>query len=177
MITAEQLRSVPLLAEVPGSELATIARRMADINLRPNDWLIHEGELPAFFIVLSGAVDVVKLVGGADRVINHYGAGEYGGEVPLLLRSPAIAGLRATEASRVARLESTDFHELIVACPKLNAQVMRTMAARIERVQQVHASTAPQPAVTLIGHHFDVACHELRDFLSRNHVPFRWIEL
>jgi thioredoxin reductase (NADPH) len=113
-------------------------------------------------------------VGGIDRVINHYAAGEYAGEVPLPLRAPAIASLRATEASRVARLESADFHELIVSCPKLNAEIMKTMAARISRVQQVNASTAPAPAVTLIGHRYDIACHELRDFLTRNHVPFRW---
>jgi thioredoxin reductase (NADPH) len=177
MITAELLRSVPLLAEVPETELGVIARRTADVRLRPNDWLIREGELPAFFIVLSGGVDVLKSVGGTDRVINHYAAGEYGGEVPLLLRAPAIASLRATEASRVARLESADFHELIVSCPKLNAEIMRTMAARISHVQQVNASTAPPPAVTLIGHRYDIACHELRDFLTRNHVPFRWHDL
>ena len=177
MITAELLRSVPLLAEVPETELEVIARRTADVRLRPNDWLIREGELPAFFIVISGAIDVLKSMGGTDRVINHYAAGEYGGEVPLVLRAPAIASLRATEASRVARLESADFHELIVSCPKLNSEIMRTMAARISHVQQVNASTAPAPAVTVIGHQYDIACHELRDFLTRNHVPFRWHDL
>ena len=177
MITAELLRSVPLLSGVPEAELAVIARRMADVRLRPNDWLIREGELPAFFIVLSGAIDVLKSVDGVDRVINRYAAGEYGGEVPLLLRAPAIASLRATEASRVARLEGADFHQLVVTCPKLNAEIMHTMAARISHVQQVHASTVAAPAVTLIGHRYDIACHELRDFLTRNHVPFRWHDL
>ena len=177
MITAEDLRAVPLFAKVPARELETIARRAADVRLRPNDWLIREGELPAFFIVLSGAIDVLKSLGGTDRVINRYATGEYGGELPLLLRSPAIASLRATDASRVARLESADFHELVVSCPNLNAELMRTMATRISHVQELNASTVPPPAVMLIGHRYDIACHELRDFLARNHVPFRWHDL
>ncbi|HSS70203.1 MAG TPA: FAD-dependent oxidoreductase [Casimicrobiaceae bacterium] len=177
MITAELLRGVPLFAEVPEAELKVIASRAADIRLRPSDWLIREGELPSFFIVLSGGVDVLKALGGDDRVIAHYDAGEYGGEVPLLLRAPAIASLRATETSRVARLEAADFHELVVSCPRLNGELMRTMAVRISHVQQVNASTAPAPTVTLIGHRYDIACHQLRDFLTRNHIAYRWHDL
>jgi len=174
MITAELLRSVPLLAKVPDAELGVIASRAADIRLRPNDWLLQEGELPSFFIVLSGAIEVLKSLGGADRVVNHYGPGEYGGEVPLLLGSTAFASLRATEPSRVARLDSADFRELIVACPHLNAEVMRTMATRISHVQELNASIPPVATVKLIGHRYDIACHELRDFLTRNHIAFRW---
>jgi thioredoxin reductase (NADPH) len=178
MITAELLRGVPLFAEVPEAELKVIASRAADLRLRPNDWLVREGELPSFFIVLSGGVDVLKSLGGAsDRVINHYGAGEYAGEVPLLLRAPAIASLRATEESRVARLDGSHFHELVFSCPRLNAELMRTMAERITRVQEINASAAPEAAVTLIGHRYDIACHQLRDFLTRNHIPYRWHDL
>jgi thioredoxin reductase (NADPH) len=54
---------------------------------------------------------------------------------------------------------------------------MRTMAARISHVQQVNASATPPPAVTLIGHRYDIACHQLRDFLTRNHIPYRWHDL
>ena len=177
MITAELLRSVPLLAEMPEAELGVIARRTADVRLHPGDWLIHEGEQAAFFMVLSGGVDVVKTIGGTERVINHFSPGEYGGEVPLLLRSPAIASLRATEETRVARLEAPDFHELVVSCPDLNSEIMRTMAERISRIQEIHASTVQAPSVIVIGHRYDIAAHDLRDFLARNHIPFRWHDL
>jgi thioredoxin reductase (NADPH) len=97
--------------------------------------------------------------------------------VPLLLRSPAIAGLRAAEATRVARLEASDFHELIVSCPDLNAEIMRTMAKRIGQIQEVHASTVEPPSVTVIGHRYDIACQQLREFLARNHIAFRWHDI
>src|SRR5689334_1103290 len=116
MITAQQLQVIPLLANVPESELAVIASRAADVFLRPGDWLIQEGEVPAFFIVLSGRITVSKFVGGVERVINTYRPGDYMGEVPLLLGSAALASLRAEEPTRVARLDPNDFHQLIASC-------------------------------------------------------------
>jgi thioredoxin reductase (NADPH) len=175
MITAELLRAVPLFSEVPEPELETIARRCADMRLRADDWLIREGEVPSFFILISGALEVTKTLGGVETVINHYGPGSYAGEVPLLLGSAAIANLRATEPSRVCRLEGSDFRELISACPRLNAELLRTMAARINLVQQI--VVPPIATVTLIGHRYDLACHALRDFLARNHIAFRWHDL
>jgi hypothetical protein len=173
MITAALLRNVPLLAEVPDVELAVIAGRAADIHLRANDWLIQEGEVPSFFIVISGSLDVYKTIAGGERLINHYGTGEYSGEVPILLGAPAIASLRAAEPSRVCRLDQSDFRELIARCPLLNAQLLQMMATRVNGLQQL-AITAPVATVTIIGHRFDLACHALRDFLTRNHVAFRW---
>ena len=176
MITAEHLKTVPLLANVPERELTVIASRAADVYLRTNDWLIQEGEVPAFFILLSGKLTVSKYVGGIERVINTYRPGDHAGEVPLLLGSPAIASLRAAEATRVCRLEPEDFRDLIAACAQLNAELMRTMATRIGHLQQVTAET-PIATVRLIGHRFDLACHALRDFLARNRVSFRWHDI
>jgi thioredoxin reductase (NADPH) len=175
MITGDMLRAVPLLAGVSDNELNTIARRAADIALQTNEWLIQEGELPAFFILLSGRLTVYKSVAGVERAITEYRPGDYGGELPLLLGSPAIASIRAAEPSRVCRLDAADFRELIVACPELNERLLRTMATRIEGLQQL-ATEAPLATVTIIGHRYDLACHALRDFLARNHVAFRWYD-
>ena len=175
MITPDLLKDVPLFAEVPQAELATIAARAADIRLHDGEWLIHEGEAPAFFILLSGRLAVSKSFGGIERVLTEYEPGSFFGELPLLLGSPAIASLRATKASRVARLDDHDFRELIVACPKLNAELLRMMATRVGYLQQAVLET-PVATVTIIGHRFDLACHDLRDFLARNRVLFRWYD-
>ena len=176
MITAELLRTIPLFEAVPLAERESIAARAADIHLRPNEWLIQEGELPGFFFVLAGRLAVSKHVGGVERVLGHYTPGDYAGELPLLLGSAAIASLRAEDTCRVGRLEPADFRELVAACPVLNARLMATMATRVERLQQLQSS-APVASVTLIGHRYDVACHALRDFLARNHVTYRWQDL
>jgi len=176
MITPDLLLQVPLFAGVAPQELETVAARMADIWLRPQDWLIQEGEAPSFFILLSGSIRVTKQIAGVERELTHYVPGEFAGEVPLLLGSPALASLRAVEPSRVARLSEADFRELFASCRTLNAEILRTMTTRLGHLQTL-AVSAPPTAVTLIGHQFDLACHALRDFLSRNHVTYRFRDL
>jgi thioredoxin reductase (NADPH) len=95
--------------------------------------------------------------------------------VPLLLGSPAVASLRAVEASRVCGFDPADFRALIAGCPKLNGELLKTMATRIGHLQEL-ASEAPAATVTIIGHRFDLACHQVRDFVARNHIAFSWID-
>ncbi len=175
MITADLLRSIPLFASLPASELETLAARGADIRLRPGDWLIHEGELPSFFALLEGRIEVRKAFHGTDRLLTVYDPGNYFGELPLLLGSPAVASLRALETSRVCGFDAADFRELIAGCPKLNGELLKTMATRIGHLQEL-ASEAPAATVTIIGHRFDLACHQVRDFVARNHVAFSWLD-
>ncbi len=37
--------------------------------------------------------------------------------------------------------------------------------------------TEPERAIRVIGHRFSVDSHDVRDFLSRNQVPYRWLDL
>jgi thioredoxin reductase (NADPH) len=175
MITADLLRGVPLLAPLPDAELETLAAHGADIRLRAGDWLIHEGEVPSFFALLEGRVEVVKEFNGVARVLTTYAPGEYFGEVPLLLGAPAVAGLRALEATRVCGFEASDFRRLIASCSHLNGEIMKTMATRVGRLQAI-ASEEPAATATIIGHRFDLACHHVRDFLARNRIAFKWID-
>jgi thioredoxin reductase (NADPH) len=175
MITADLLRGVPLLAPLPDAELETLAAHGADIRLRAGDWLIHEGEVPSFFVLLEGRVEVVKEFNGVARVLTTYAPGEYFGEVPLLLGAPAVAGLRALEATRVCGFEASDFRRLIASCSHLNGEIMKTMATRVGRLQAI-ASEEPAATATIIGHRFDLACHHVRDFLARNRIAFKWID-
>src|SRR5215471_2697553 len=175
MITSDLLRRSPLFANYPDRELTTLANRSADMRLRANEWLIHEGEWPSFYVLIDGELEVRKDVGGIDRPLTRYGAGEYFGEVPLMLASPAVASVRAITPSRIARIDPDDFRELISECPTFNAEITRTMTRRLGRLQEV-AGTTPRETVKIIGHRFDLAGHELRDFLARNRIPYRWLD-
>jgi thioredoxin reductase (NADPH) len=174
MITADLLRQVPLFAPLPLAELETLAALGADIRLRAGDWLIHEGEMASFFVLLQGRAEVVKELDGVARVLTSYPAGSYFGEVPLLLGAPAVAGVRALEPSRVCAFEANDFRRLISGCQNLNREIMKTMATRVGRIQELNS--APTAVATIIGHRFDLACHHLRDFLARNRIAFKWID-
>src|SRR4030095_7290770 len=176
MIPAELLARVPLFAKIPEDERGSLAARAADVRLRTDEWLIQEGQTPGFYPLLKGSLPVHKLIAGRDQRLATYEVGEYFGEVPLLLASPAFASIRALEPSRVMRLDPTDFHDLITHCRVLKGEIMRTMPRRIGIVQQAVVDT-PVSEATLIGREHDVASVELRDFLSRNRVSFGWRDL
>jgi len=176
MITAELLKRIPLFAGVPEDERASLAARSADVRVNAGEWLIMEGQTPSFFALLEGKLAVEKNIDGRDQQLTVYGPGDYFGEVPLLLASPAVASVRALEASRVARLDPVDFRDLITHCRVLNGEIMKTMARRVGALQQLVADT-PLANTTLIGRQSDLGCLELREFLSRNHVNFAWRDL
>jgi thioredoxin reductase (NADPH) len=176
MITAELLKRIPLFAGVPEDERASLASRAADVRLNADEWLIMEGQTPSFFALLEGRLAVHKTIAGRDQQLTVYEPGEYFGEVPLLLASPAVASVRAVEPSRVARLDPTDFHDLITHCRVLNGEIMKTMARRVGALQQFVVDT-PLTASTLIGRQHDLACLDVREFLSRNRVNFAWRDL
>jgi len=175
MITAELLRPLPFFDGVPMHELHAIADRAADVGLRPGDWLISEGEEAAFFGLLDGRLEVLKDLGGEPQRVKIYERGETFGEIPLLLDSPSVASLRALERSRVFRLDATEFRALILDCRELNARVTTMMSSRIGELQQV-ALAATKPEVTIVGHRWDLDCHDVRDFLLRNHITFVWLD-
>jgi thioredoxin reductase (NADPH) len=176
MITADLLTRIPLFAKIPEDERASLAARAADVRVHQDEWLILEGQTAAFYGILEGRLAVHKNIAGSDQLLTTYETGEYFGEVPLLLASPAVASIRAVEPSRVMRLDPSDFHDLISHCRVLNAEIMKTMALRVERIQQRVADT-PLTAATLIGRQSDLACMELREFLVRNRVNFAWRDL
>jgi len=175
MITVDHLSRMNLFEDVPPDELQTIANRAADIHLAEGDWVVSEGEVPSFFGCVSGRLDVRKGTGADDHKVNEYGPGDTFGELPLLLDSPAVVSVRALEQSRVFRLDPSDFRQLVLSCPVLHGKIIETMSDRLGALQRDALKTA-RVTVTIVGPRWDLACHDVRDFLSRNHVAFVWLD-
>ncbi|GCE22337.1 FAD-dependent oxidoreductase [Dictyobacter kobayashii] len=175
MITADLVAQVPLFSQLSKEQQQQIASQAADVRLQAGEWLIQEGELPSFFVLLDGSLEVIKHQNDVERVLDYYGPGSYFGELPLLLGSTAVASLRAHEASRVLRLDPIDFQTYILGIPSLGHELLKTMARRIKNLQELAVSNTPN-LIQVIGYRWDPACHDVRDFLVRNHVPFTWLE-
>lgn len=153
-----------------------IADRAADVRLQADEWLVHEGEVPSFFVLLEGSLDVLKLVGGTERTINQFDAGSFFGEVPILLGATTVASIRARVPCRVLRLDPADFRKLVLSQRRTSGQILQTMAARVGQIEQLTIE-APVKRVQIVGHRWDCDCLDARDFLARNYVPFEWLDL
>ncbi|MGA8534152.1 MAG: cyclic nucleotide-binding domain-containing protein, partial [Candidatus Tumulicola sp.] len=173
MIQLGELRSILAFKNIDDGELAVVASRCADIRLDSGEWLFREGEAARFYAVIEGRLEVIKRIGGATTVMINYLPGDSFGEVPLLLGSPAISSVRATEATRVAALETTEFWRLMHAHDDLAKLVAENMAQRITILRSTELK-APAARCSIAGAANSPDCHRLRDFLTRLRIPFDW---
>jgi putative peptide zinc metalloprotease protein len=107
----EELRRVPILADLSSRELDALASRLVRERFPPETVVIREGEPgESFYLVASGQAEV--LVGGQRRSI--LGHGTYFGEIALLLDIPRTATVRALTPLEVLKLHRQDFEALVV---------------------------------------------------------------
>ncbi len=175
LFQVEELRQFPLMSCLPELQLLRLARGAADLHLNPGEWLIREGEETWFFMLIEGAVEVMKELTGKQQVIARYKAGDFFGEVPILLGASALASVRAKEPSRVMRIDRVLFKELLDSSKDCRALVMEAMTSRLNRLQD-KILDIPVARVLVVGSQYDTDCRDIRSFLSVNRIPYEWVD-
>ena len=176
MITLETLRPLALFADLNESQRAYVVAHAADLVLNPGDYILYEGEEPAFFYILKGSIESTKHGYPQQQFVSTRTADDYLGEVSILMGTPASISARATEPSRLLRLDANDFRRLMANQPAFAQTIMAEMVRHVNPLQQA-ALAAPTSHVTLAGHPWDPAAYRMRDFLSRNNILFNWENL
>lgn len=175
MVTPEDLNEVKIFACLRESDRRRFAQTAADIWLRKGDTLIREGEVPYFYVLLQGKLQLSKEIFGRSQDFITYQKGDFFGEVPILLGMNSLASLRALELSRVVRFERQQLHELIRSSEACSAIILQTMNERLMRVQQFAIDT-PTSRVLVVGSQYDTDCRDIRTFLSMNRIPYEWVD-
>ena len=122
----------------------------------------------------SGKIEVVKLIDGIERTLGWRLPGTIFGEVPIAFGTPFPGGYRASEPSRVMRVDPRQYYAIAAASPEISVKVGALARERIGGLQGI-AAEPPKPRVTMVGHRWDTACVELRRFLARNQITFDWM--
>lgn len=174
MFTTVEARTITIFSAIPEADLERIAKSAADIQLGAGEYAVHEGDERAFYAVISGKIEVVKLFDGVARTLGWRAPGAIFGEVPLALGTPFPAGYRAAESSRVLRLDARQYHAVAAIAPDFALKMGALARERIGGLQKI--SEEPSKArVTILGHRWDTACSDLRRFLARNQITFDWV--
>ena len=177
MVTADDIAAVTIFAALELAERERLARAAADISLLPGEYAAAEGSERALFGLLEGKIEAVKLTDGIERVVGERHVGEVFGEVPITLGTVFPVGFRAAEKSRVIRIEPHDYHAAAAATPDLGREVGRLAGNRISGAAGLQglAAEPPPPRAIVVGHRWDASCADLRRFLDRNQISFRWV--
>jgi len=173
MITSRDLEAIRLFAGVEEEERRRLARRAADIQLEPGEWLIREGEEPRFFVILEGELEAVKDIVGQRQVLGRSVAGDFSGETPIFMGTASIVSVRAVTKCRVARFERQQLQELVLNSPTAGEIIFQTMTSRFAMAQRL-AREAPSSRVQISGSKYDNNCRAIRAFLSANRIPYDW---
>ena len=175
MLTVDDVRAIPLFSTLAAPELERLAQTSADLRLGAGEYAAHEGEDErALYAVLAGKMEVVKLIDGVERTLGWRVAGTIFGELPIALGTPLFGGYRASEPSRVMRVEIREYYAIAAASPEISLKVAALARERVGGMQGISAE-APKPRVTMIGNRWDPACGELRQFLARNQITHDWL--
>lgn len=177
MLSIDEIRSIPLFSGLAEPELDLIRRTSADIHVGPGEYAVHEGETErVLFAVLSGKLEVLKSFDGVERSLGWRSTGQIFGEIPIAIGSPFYGSYRASEPTRLIRIEVQSYFAIAAVAPEVFAKVSDLARERIGGMQGISAEK-PNPLVTLFGDRWDPACAEMRQFLSRNQIRFDWIPL
>ncbi len=175
MIEFADLRDLPVFAGIDDAALSRAAAHAADVRVDAGQWLVREGEAAAFYVLLSGGYELMKRYGGGlRRLAVRETRGDYLGELPIVFGTTFFAGARARTPIRVARFDRQLFGLLVRESASLRIEIGRTIQERVEGLEAAALSSLQLPIV--IGRAQDPECHEIRDFLSRNQVPFEWAD-
>ena len=110
-------------------------------------------------------------------VVGERKPGDVFGEMSIAFGMLHPGGFRASETSRVFRLELNDYQALVVAAPEVGEKIALLAAHRLGGSKGLQArASAPAPfRAIVLGHRWDGSCGELRRFLDRNQVRFKWL--
>ena len=177
MLTIDEIRAVPLFSALATPELELLAQTSADVNLGAGEYAVHEGATERLlFAVLSGKMQVVRSFDGVERTLGWRAAGQIFGEIPIAIGSPFYGSYRASEPSRLMRVEARQYFAIAAAAADVSAKVSALARERIGGMQGISAEQ-PKPLVTMFGDRWDPACADMRRFLSRNQISFDWVTL
>jgi thioredoxin reductase (NADPH) len=173
----------PLAATVPRPEHvfptlteSQVARIAAHGRRRPTtrgEVLVEVGDrAPAFFVVVSGELQVVRPTATAEALIVSHHAGQFSGEVSMISGRLAVARIRVSEPGDVIQLDREQLLALIQTDAELSEILMRALILR--RVALIASDLGD---VVVIGSTHCSGTLRVREFLTRNGHPFHFVDL
>lgn len=99
--------------------------------------ICHEGRLEqTFYIILDGAVEIVKRMGEGEQHLARLEAGQFFGEMALIEQVPRSATVRALQPSQVLEIDKQVFDALLERQPSVVLTIVRHLSANLRKTDQ-----------------------------------------
>lgn len=160
----------PRLTDEDIASLVPAGRRL---RLGDGEPLFQPGDRRGgFYLVLEGGLEVIDRSGEEPRTIAVHGPGQFTGDIDILTRRVPLVGAFARGETEVLGVASSDLRSLIAARPRLGDTILRAFIARREELLD-----SGFEGLRVIGSGRSREAFRLREFLTRNQVPFSWADI
>jgi thioredoxin reductase (NADPH) len=166
-------RRYQMFPELTELQLARLGHHSKKRAIKKGEMLLDVGDenLP-FFVVVSGSLDVLRLVGNAEEVIVNQGPGQFTGEMNILSGRRSLFRIRASEDGEVLELDQQGLRRVVQTDAELSELLMRAFILR--RVSIIAHS---QGNATVVGSRHSADTLRIREFLTRNGQPYSYIDV
>jgi CRP/FNR family transcriptional regulator, cyclic AMP receptor protein len=134
LISPDQLKQVPLFADLDERELESLAATLHEHTFEAGEQVTVEGKPGVGFFVIKSGEAVVE-IGGRD--VRTLSAGDYFGEIALLAQSPRTATITATMTLRCHGLMPWELKPLVEDNPTIAWKLLQRLAQQIADAMSV----------------------------------------
>jgi len=154
-------------------ELAALATRGHARDVRAGEVLYTAGDtVVRFYVVLEGEIEVTDLTDDGPRTMATVGPGQFTGEVSTISGRAALVTARVSRSGRLLELDGPELIRAVDELPDVGEAIVKAFLTRRDLLLG-----AGYEGVKIVGSRFSPAAHELRDFATRNLVPYRWVDV
>jgi len=133
------LRRVPLFANLPPADLKQVAAIAGEALFADGQVICKQGEMgTGMYIVVSGEVLVQMTSEGQQEPheVAHRRAGDYVGEVSIIVQEPRMATLIALGAVRALYINQKQFEGILRERPDTSLSMMRVLCQRLKEASE-----------------------------------------
>ncbi len=160
----------PTLTAAQIARIAVLAKR---VPLRLGDVVFDQGdENPNVYVVLSGALEVVRPSLTGENLVTVHHPGEFTGEVSLLARRRSLVRGRVREAGEALALDGEALRKVVQGDTELSDVFMRAFILRRTGLLAHGYGDA-----TLLGSTHSAGTSRIQEFFTRNSHPFTYVDV
>jgi thioredoxin reductase (NADPH) len=153
-------------------DLAVFAALGTRRSVTAGEYLYREGDAAYdFYVVLSGAVEIVAQSDEGEHVITRHGPRRFLGELNLLSGLRVFVSARVVEPGEVLAVPTAALRHVIATSPGLGDTILAAFLARRSTLL-----TGATGAIRVIGSRFSPESLRIREYLARSRIPHEWLD-